>query len=292
LLLASALKGAGWPALSWTWLVLSAAGAAVLYVLVRLSHKRWRGSDVEFAKRLKAPSRSGLFNLPALARRLMPAVAAQLARDLHLTLRGFSSAVYVAAAMAALWIAVLLTVVSSNLLPRVSFGEEWLDATWLPPVMATKIACILAVASLGGLVPVLVAHEMPNTWLERAIGTTGAELWEAKLWYARVVSMPAPLAAWFAGLAAGEMPGFYLAPALAECLWLWWLVSSIIGALSYEVPGRPMLALILLMIVGLAAGLLTAMAWPVGAIIYAQAMHSLAERGRARARYYLLAGED
>jgi hypothetical protein len=43
---------------------------------------------------------------------------------------------------------------------------------------------------------------------------------------------------------------------------------------------------------GLTVGVIAAMAWPVGLLLYVQAMHSLTERGRARARYYLMMGED
>ena len=171
-------------------------------------------------------------------------------------------------------------------------GTGWLDATWLPVVMSIKIACLLAIVSMAALLPVLLSYELPHFWLERAAGTIGLDMWQAKVWYARFVSMPAPLVVWVAGMLTGKAPFFYGLPLLVECLWIWWLVSSIVGALSFEIPARPGLGVILVVMVGLTAGVLTAMAWPVGLLVYVQAMHSLTDRGRARARYYLTMGED
>jgi len=53
-------------------------------------------------------------------------------------------------------------------------------------------------------------------------------------------------------------------------------------------PTRPDLAIIVTGTLGLALGVLAAMVWPVGLILYPQAMHSLAARGRQRARYYMI----
>ena len=271
---------------------LSIASAAMLYILIRLSHERWRVSDVEYANRLQQGGRAGAFLIRALTQRLSSVVQAQVARDLQLTLRGFSSAVYLAVAFAVLWPAALIALLSGDLLPVATMGTGWLDATWLPVVMSIKIACLLAIVSMAALLPVLLSYELPHFWLERAAGTIGLDMWQAKVWYARFVSLPAPLVVWVAGMLTGKAPLFYALPLLAECLWIWWLVSSIIGALSFEIPARPGLGIILAVMVGLTAGVLTAMAWPVGLLVYVQAMHSLTDRGRARARYYLTMGED
>ena len=274
------------------WLTLSAVSVVMLYILLRISHSRWRTSDLEYARRLEQSGRRGVSLVRALTRRFSPVVGAQLARDLQLTLRGFSSAVYVALAFAVLWPAVLISLLTTDALPLATEGIAWLDATWLPAVMAIKIACVLATVSISALVPVLLGYELPHFWLERAVGATGLDMWQAKLWYARLVSAPAPLVVWMAGLLTAQAPLFYALPMLAECLWLWWLVSSIIGALSFEMPARVGLGIVMDVIAGLAAGVLASMAWPVGLLIYAQAMHSLTARGRIRARYYLMMGED
>jgi hypothetical protein len=284
--------GFGGPRNDLLWPVLSLASAAMLYVLIRLSHERWRISDVEYANRLQRGSRAGVVLIRGLTSRLGSIVQAQVARDLQLTLRGFSSAVYLAVVFAVLWPVALIALLSGDLLPVATMGTGWLDATWLPVVMSIKIACVLTIVSMAALLPVLLGYELPHFWLERAAGTTGLDMWKAKVWYARFVSVPAPLVVWVAGMLTGKAPMFYALPLLAECLWIWWLVSSIIGALSFEIPARPGLGVILVVMVGLTAGVLTAMAWPVGLLVYVQAMHSLTDRGRERARYYLTMGED
>ena len=182
----------------------------------------------------------------------------------------------------------LLAALTTDWLPPVLQPTAWLDATWLPQNIAIKVACVLALVSLASLLPVLIAYELPHMWLERAAGTTGLDLLRAKICYARFLTFPVPLIIWGAGALTGSVPFFYVAPLLAECLWLWWLVSSLMGALSFEMPTRPDLAIIVNGTLGLALGLVGALLWPVGLILYPQAMHSLAARGRQRARYYLI----
>ena len=259
-----------------------------LYCLVHLLNDRWRSSDIEYARRLQSAMRSTIAIERALERRLRPVVAAQLARDVRLTLRAFSSAVYVVFAIAVLCTVALIAALTTDWLPPAVLEPAWLDATWLPQVIAIKIACVLAVVTLAALLPVLIAYELPHMWLERAAGTTGLDLLRAKIWYARLVTMPAPLIIWCAGTLTGGAPFYYALPLLAECLWLWWLVSSLMGALSFEMPTRPDLAIMVIGTLGLALGLVAAALWPVGLILYPLAIHSLADRGRQRARYYLI----
>ncbi|HVG19509.1 MAG TPA: hypothetical protein VNI02_10675, partial [Blastocatellia bacterium] len=194
----------------------------------------------------------------------------------------------------ALWVVALAIVLLEDLFPfAADFSiSAWLDLSWLPQSLAIKFACVLAAASLASLLPLLVAYELPLLWVERAIGNTGLDIWQAKLWYARIVTAPAPLITWAAGLATGKAPLSYALPLLAECLFLWWLVSSLIGALSFEMPTRPGLAMIVMATIGMAAGGFTALLWPVGFFIYGQAMHALTDRGRQMARYYLMMGDD
>jgi hypothetical protein len=271
----------------WPWVV-CAIWIMIVYAIVRMLNTRWRSSDLEYARRLQLATRSTFRIERALERRLPPVVAAQFARDMRLTLRGFSSAVYVVFAIASLCMVALLAALTTDWLPPVLQPRAWLDATWLPQNIAIKVACVLALVSLASLLPVLIAYELPHMWLERAAGTTGLDLLRAKICYARFLTFPVPLIIWGAGALTGSVPFFYVAPLLAECLWLWWLVSSLMGALSFEMPTRPDLAIIVNGTLGLALGLVGALLWPVGLILYPQAMHSLAARGRQRARYYLI----
>ena len=264
--------------------------AAALYALARALHRRWRSSDIEYATRLPERGRSGP-GVERVLRRLKAsdAVKAQLARDLRLTLRGFSSAVYAAAAVAALWLVVLAGVLVSGLLPEQSWldAESWLDATWRPPVLAVKFACVLASASLAALVPVLVAYQAPHFWLERAAGVAGAEAWRAKLYYARAVTLPAPLVAWAVGCLCGAAPAFYVLPLLAECVWIWWLVSTLAGGLAFETPEQPGLAVIVVVCAGLAMGGFTAFIWPMGLAAYAYGLPQMLLRAQHRTHVYL-----
>lgn len=272
-------------------LIGGAAWAAALYLAARRAHARWRAADIEYAKRLQSAERWSLFGGRLLAGRLEAPVASQLARDLQLTLRVFSSAVYVAATMVALSIVVLLTILLTGVLPSPA-PEGWFDATSLPAVMAVKLTVIAATVSLAALLPVLIAHQTPRLWLERVAGTTGEEMWEAKAWYARLVSVPAPLLVWAAGVAGGQVPAFYALPLLGECVWLWWMVSLPFALLSFEMPDEPGLALILMATIGAGVGFSVALLWPLGLIYYVFGVPQMTERGHARAHYHLVREED
>jgi hypothetical protein len=256
-------------------------------------HARWRAADIEYAKRLQAGGRLSAFGAHVLSRRFERAVAVQLARDLQLTLRAFSSAVYVALFIFALLLAALLTVLVTGWLPAVAREPGWFEATWLPAVMAAKIACVLMSAACSVLVAVLVAYQLPHFWLERATGATGRQMWQTKLWYARVMSLLAPLLAWLIAIVTGSVPFFYALPLLAECVWLWWLVSTLIGALSFETPDRPELAIVLMMSSGAVFGLFVTIFWPIGFVPFAtNVIRGLTERGEQRAKFCLLTEGD
>ncbi|MEJ7708605.1 MAG: hypothetical protein WKF84_01815 [Pyrinomonadaceae bacterium] len=184
------------PTESGLW-ILSGAGiwAILLYLLVRLCFRRWRVEDLEWAKRLQTRKRQRFFGGLARMRFLKPPVRAELARDLRLTVGIFSSAVYVSAGLAALWVASIATVLASNILPAATTpAVGWFETTWQPALLTVKIGSVGAVAALTALLPVLVHHQISRLWLERSVGTVGAELWQAKLWYARIISFPAPAA--------------------------------------------------------------------------------------------------
>jgi hypothetical protein len=270
------------------WSAVMAGWILALYFVVHFLNSRWRSTDIEHARRLESASRSSPPIARILRKKLPRPVAAQLERDLRLTLRAFSSAVYVVVALVILLLIALSAALSSGWIPSGLRYPAWLDATWAPPVIATKVTCAFALAALSSVIPVLIAYELPHMWLERAAGTTGLDLLRSKIWYSRILTFVTPLVVWGAGALTGTIPFSYIFPLLAECLWLWWLMSSLMGALSFEMPTRPDLAIIVNGTIGLAIGLLSAMVWPLGLILYPQAMHSLTQRGRQRARYYLI----
>lgn len=274
------------------WLIAASTVLIILlYLLLAFLHARWRASDLEYARRLKLAGRWNIFSLATFQKRLGIVVVSQLARDLQLTLRAFSSAVYVIAGLALLTTALLATALVDRWLP-VGEVTAWLDATWLPSVMAVKIACVIVTACLVSLVPVLIAYELPLLWVERALGTTGLDIWKAKLWYARLVSLPAAPLVWTAAMLTARLPLNYSLILLLECVWLWWMVSSMSGAFAFEIPTRAGLSIVLMATIGASAGVISSMLWPVGLMVYGMSMHSLTDRGRARTRYYLITEEE
>jgi hypothetical protein len=277
-------------------LIALVAGLTMTFALAPLVfalHGRWRVGDLEHAKRLHARDRWGGW-AERVARRAsggkpIPAVSAQLARDLRLTLRGFSSAVYAVGTVAALWLVALLAVLETVEFPApLAAAQSWAGATWLPAVLATKAACVLACVSLVCLVPVLVAHQVPHLWLERVTGAHASEVWRAKLYYARVLALPAALATWAVGVFGGAVPVFYTIPLLAEHLWLWWIVSTLAGGLAYEMPDQPGLSVVLVACACLAAGGFTAFVWPMGLALYAFGLPQLLLRGQHRTHLHLV----
>ena len=275
------------------WLCLAAgSGVIFLYLIIRQQHARWRAADSEYARRLQSSNSLRLVSVARLRRRLSHSVAAQLARDMQLTLRGFSSAVYVAGGIVALLVAGMVAALTTGMLPPAPAHPPWLDLTWTPQALAIKAACAVTVSVLTSLVPLLVAYELPMMWMERATDVTGLDMCAAKLWYARAVSFIAPLAVWLAGVLTGQIAISYLLPLLAECLWLWWMISSMTGLLAFEMPARPGLAIIVMTTANLAAASLAVIFWPAGIIIHVQAMHGLTDRGRHMARFYLLTEDD
>lgn len=276
-----------------------------IYLLTRLAHEQWRAADIDYAQRLEHGSRRTFDVTKLFSRRLSQGVAAMLARDLQLTLRTFSSAVYVAVGIALLLLILLLTLLTRGALPSAAetlgglSDLGWMSATWLPAALLIKLTVVFAVASLAAVVPVLVHYQLPHMWLERANGATGEQVWQAKMWYARLMTLPAVLAAYIVGIVAAKfgssdvaLPLFYVLPLLAECLWLWWLVSSSVGALAFEMPDRPELGIVLMLTICLSLGVFGAVLWPMGVGIYGLGVAQVSERGKARAAYYLMTEEE
>jgi hypothetical protein len=274
---------------------LSAVGlivAVMVYLYVLTSHEQWRARDIDYARRLWENKKSSLFDFAALSKRFDPTLSSLLARDLQLTVRAFSSALYIVIIVALFWLVLLALVLRSNVLPPPAAKIGWFDATWAPTVMAAKFVTIFATSSLSILVASLLAAQLPQLWVEKVTGVNGLQLLKAKVLYAAIVSSPAPILVSVLTLLTGHVPLFYALPLILECMFLWWATSTLIGALSFEMPNQPLIATIMMLTAGTAIPMLMSLAWPIGIGIYVILMPQLLDRGRARARVYLLGEAD
>src|SRR4051812_14606181 len=141
--------------------VLTLVGAALIALItVSLAfalHERWRASDSEFAKRLGARDQLGSLGERVASRacRGRGAVASQLARDLQLTLRGFSSAVYVAAGVAVLTLLLLVALLAGGVV-RKGEADGGVSAAGVPGAPPGKLAGVAAAGAPPAPLPLAV----------------------------------------------------------------------------------------------------------------------------------------
>ncbi len=239
----------------------------VLYKAVRTAYLRWRDEDREKAQ-ASTQRRRLLAAWRGLAeRRFGRAIGSLVLRDLRLTLRGFSPAVYVAGAAAALFELGALS----------AWLEGWLAPQWIGPFLLFCLS--LACLSLSALAPLLLEHELPRMWMERSTGVAPTALWKAKNRLALILSAPA-LAATIA-LAIAIEPTALDAVFLAGRAFLVWVtVATVIGTLAFEIAPSPALGLLLggVFAVGLSGLYALQDFWPIGLFLYAYVMHALSER--------------
>jgi hypothetical protein len=272
--------------------LLTGINIILLYILTRYCHNLWREHDIEYARRLQPRERYSLSGINFVEKRLGSVVAAQLFRDLQLTLRAFSFTVYIAVALLLIWLIVMMMALIGDLLPIAEPAATWFKTTWYPPIMAVKVSSVLMIVSISILLPVLISYQLPHLWLERTGGIRGSDIWQGKLWYTRIISLPVPFLSWIASLFTGEIPIYYALPLLLECIGIWWALSTLIGSLSFEIPTRPGIAIIVMINIGLGIGLLIALFWPISILFYAYGTNALMERGCSRANYYLIMEAD
>ena len=274
---------------------LSAVGLVIaicVYIYSAVTHQKWRAEDIDYARRLWENKGTSLFDAAILYKRLDPITSNLLARDLQLTVRIFSSALYIVVILALFWLALLAIVLRSNVLPPAPAKIGWFDATWLPTVMAAKFVTIFATTSLSMLVASLLAAQLPQLWLEKVTGVNGLQLLKAKILYTAIISLPAPILISVLTLLTGHVPLTYTVPLILECLFVWWCASSFVGSLAFEMPDQPIMATIFMLTAGTAFPLLISLAWPIGIIVYVMVFPQLLARGRSRARVYLLGEAD
>jgi hypothetical protein len=70
------------------------------------------------------------------------------------------------------------------------------------------------------------------------------------------------------------------------------MLSTLIGALAYEMPEQPGLSIVLMTFISAAGGLFSAALWPVGIVVYGLSIDPVRERGAQRARFHLVTEEN
>lgn len=252
--------------------ILAVGGLLALYAGARWAYLSWRD---EYRERAEAST--GRARLLPRAQRLLTSrlgrpIAAQVTRDLRLTLRGFSPAVYVAGAAALLF--------------ELAGVSAWLYG-WIPPIWLSSFLLIclaMATLSLSAVAPLLLEFQLPRMWLEQGVGVDSVTLWKSKMYLAGAVSAPA-YAATVAVLFAYE-PDVGAAAYLAfRAMLVWLTVASVIGVLAFEIAPAPVLGMLLggVFAVGLSAMYTLADVWPMGLFLYAYLMNGLMQRASGTA---------
>ncbi len=214
-----------------------------------------------------------------IERRWGAQVAHQLGRDLLLTFRFFSSSVYLSVASAALFeVAVVVFATRYS-----NVGAEF--------EIAVQAACASATFALSALAVAMVRYQMRFFALERPLPLHAADLYQGKLLYARLVSLPVPICTAILSLIVGDLSLADVGMLVLKLLLVWLLVASIVGGLVFEMASRPVLAIPFIAIASLSIASLTIRLWWLWVIIYPYLTDKLEARGRQRAYLYLIGVE-
>ncbi|RMH16033.1 MAG: hypothetical protein D6696_19195 [Acidobacteria bacterium] len=208
------------------------ATTAAAYLTALALYRRWQPGDRAAAHLPPRPRGSLLRRLLARVSRLFGRpVGAQVERDLILVTRRFSPAVYLAAG------AVLAAdLAAASALPELAATPYWRSRLAL---LAAAAGVLAAVA----LVPFLLRHQLPFAWLERASGLTPEDRWQAKLWLARLLALPAS-AGGAAALSVRAESAAELAVLALELALAAWVIATVVGLAAFEVAERPLLGLL------------------------------------------------
>ncbi len=242
-------------------------GAALLLLAAAgWAYGAWREEDRQLAEEALAQRRRLLAGLERrLTRWTGRAGAALLARDLRLTLRGFVPATAVSIALAALCLA------------GGFLGGPRLEEAWR--ALAAQLGVALACVSLSALAPLMLARQIPTSWIELSSGAAPEALWKAKNQLALAVSAPALLLGLALGWTLG-LDGLEYAAFAARIAMSWLTVGTVLGLLAFEIAPSPALGLLLggLFSIGLCGFYALPDYWPIGVFLYAYVMHYLKER--------------
>lgn len=250
--------------------------SSVCLIVAFLIYQRWATSDAEVVEDLLSRNQRAPFinQLLSLIERLYGAKIRQLVgRDLLLSLRSFSAAVYISLTLAITFQIALIAVVR-----RYQLTGENLELTILA-------AGTLSIFCLAALTPALIRYQLAFLWLERSLPVEKEDIYTSKLCYSQIISLPAVVTTTIFALLLGIGSG---TPFLSfKLLLIWWLVASFVGALSFEIITRPSLAIPFIAIGSLSMGSLVIRFWWIWFIIYPFLMNYLRTRAVDRCRVLL-----
>lgn len=245
-------------------------------IIALISYQKWAILDREVVEQALAKKRyfSDLIGQNfVLAKIFGLKIGAPLLRDLILTFRFFSAAVYLSFAFATIFEVSLIV-----LAQRTDYPVE---------IIAQGVTA-LATFALAALAPALVKHQLPFLWLERSLPVSGEDMSTCKMFYACLISLPIPIISFLLSLVLKPLPLAEEGFLLFQIMLVWLTVASLVGILSYEIASRPALAIIFIAIGSLAIAILVIQLWWIWFILYPYVMDKLLVRGRERARILII----
>lgn len=262
-------------------MALSLAITALSLMASFLGYRRWAIADRGVVERYLSRARLTSVEkiVPQIERWWGAQVAYQLVRDLLFTLRFFSSSISLSLACALLFEVALLVYAFRYTSTGVEFE------------IAVQAACALATFALSALAVAMVRYQMFFFALERPLPLRAADLYQGKLLYARLVSLPVPVCTAILALVLGSLSLMDWAMLVLKLLLVWLLVASIVGGLVFEIASRPLLAIPFVAIASLSIASLTIRLWWLWIIVYPYLTDKLETRGKQRAYLYLIGVE-
>ncbi|MEZ5395831.1 MAG: hypothetical protein R2724_23870 [Bryobacterales bacterium] len=244
-----------------------------MVALAKMAYMAWRDAEVQRAESALSRNATAFPGLQrALSGRFGPEIGAQVARDLRLTLRGSTPAVWTCAASAALFLAAM----------PASIANTWVPAQWQKLLLMALTGA--ATLSLSALAPVLLQAHGGALWMEHVSGANPETMLKAKKYFALIVSAPVAVAAVLTALMLPESWGAaaYFA---ARAVLGWVTVASLIGAVAFDVAASPAVGLMLAGLISMAVCGMYGFDefWPIGLFLYGYLIHMLNERAEMAA---------
>lgn len=252
--------------------------SAIFFLFSYLLFQKWHVTDRETVERVLGTRRAtfGIEQISeAITRFTNVQVGAQLLRDLLLTFRFFTAAVYLSFAFAAIF-EVGLIIYRTRFNPDMELFE-----------IGVQAADMLAVLALAALAPTLVKHQLGFIWIERSVGLAGTEMYSNKIWYARIISFPVVLINLVIAISLGDFTFSSATFLLLKLILIWWLVASFFGALAFEIASRPSLSILFSSIASIAVACIVIKVWWIWFVLYPFIISKLEDRAGQRTRIIL-----